>query len=114
LQWPKPPEETIEHMLFLCSFSRQCWSKLQIQWPASGDQLKLIEENRKQWKQQMYMEVLILGSWSIWKERNNMLFNNVRSDIQRWLVRFKEDFALLVHRTKEELHPFINSFIASL
>jgi hypothetical protein len=60
-----PPEETIEHMLFLCPFSRQCWAKLQIQWPVSGDGLKIIEENKNQWKQQMYMEIVILGSWSI-------------------------------------------------
>jgi hypothetical protein len=41
-----PPEETIEHMLFLCPFSRQCWVKLQIHWPVSGDRLKIIEENK--------------------------------------------------------------------
>jgi hypothetical protein len=114
LMCPSPPEETIEHMIFLCPFSRQCWTKLQICWPVSGDRLHLIEDYKRQWKQPMFMEVLMLGSWGIWKERNNMLFNNVKLDTQRWLARFKEDFSLLTHRTKEELHPFISSFIATL
>jgi hypothetical protein len=114
LMCPSPPEETIEHMLFFCPFSRQCWARLQIQWPVTGDRLKIIEEQKQQWAQPMYMEIIMLGSWSIWKERNNMLFNNMQPDTQRWLARFKEDFALLVHRTREGLHPFINNFTSTL
>jgi hypothetical protein len=45
------------------------------------------------------METVIVGAWSIWKERNNMLFNGIDP---------------LVHIAKKDLHPYINNLVASL
>jgi hypothetical protein len=55
----------------------------------------------------MFMEVFTVAAWSISKERNNQCFNGVNHNIASWKARFQQDFSLLVHRTKEELHPFI-------
>jgi hypothetical protein len=60
------------------------------------------------------MEILMVGAWSIWKERNNKLFNGVDPSVDLWKGRFKSDFQLLVHRTKPEDHHFINNLVASL
>jgi hypothetical protein len=60
------------------------------------------------------MEVFIVGAWNIWKERNNLLFNNITPKVDFWKRRFKSDFAMLVPRTKEDLHPFIYSLSNSL
>jgi hypothetical protein len=79
-----------------------------------GNRLPIIEQGKTQWTDPMFMEVFIVGAWNIWKERNNMLFNNFTPNLESWKRRFKEDFGLLVHRTKEGLHPFISSIISRL
>ena len=55
-----------------------------------------------------------LSTWNIWKERNNFYFNGITPDCNSWKSRFKEDFALLVHRTKEDKHAFIKNFVGRL
>ena len=62
----------------------------------------------------MFMEIVITGAWSIWKERNRMLFDGVPPSISSWKERFKEDFTLLVHRTKSSMHAFILSYVMNL
>jgi hypothetical protein len=114
LMCPSPPEETIEHMIFHCDFSRSCWNKLQMVWLQHGNRLEIIEQGRATWKNPLYMEITIVASWSIWKERNNKLFNGIDPSIDSWTRRFKQDFALLVHRTKKDLHPFINKLVDNL
>jgi hypothetical protein len=96
LMCPSPPEETIEHMIFHCDFSRSCWNKLKMVWSQHGNRLDIIEHGRATWKDPLYMEVTIVASWSIWKERNNKLFNGIDPDIDSWTRRFKQEFALLV------------------
>jgi hypothetical protein len=53
-------------------------------------------------------------AWSIWKERNNKKINGVAPTVASRKDRFKSEFQLLVYRTKPEVHPFINNFVASL
>jgi hypothetical protein len=55
----------------------------------------------------------MIGAWSSWKERNNSLFKAVIPYTESWSIRFKRDFFLLVYRTKEELHQFIQSLVYS-
>jgi hypothetical protein len=44
-------------------------------------------------------------------ERNNFLFQGIQPDRNSWMARLKSDFLLLIHRTKDTLHHFINSFL---
>jgi hypothetical protein len=60
------------------------------------------------------MEVFLIGARNIWKERNNMHFKNIKPTVAAWRRRFKEDFGLLIHRTKEGIHPYIAHFISRL
>lgn len=62
----------------------------------------------------MFMEIFTIAAWAIWKERNNMHFRGVVPSHGSWLASFKGDMSMMVHRTKQSLHPFINSFVNSL
>ena len=60
------------------------------------------------------MDVFSIIAWNIWNERNNLYFNGVIPEINSWKARFKEYFSLLVHRAKEDKHPFIKSLVGSI
>jgi hypothetical protein len=109
-----PPEETIEHMLFHCPFSQVCWATLNISCQQHGHRLQIIEQAKSQWTRPMFMEIFIIGASSIWKERNSRLFDNKIPDLDSWKRRFTTDLSLLVHRTKEDFHPFITSVLNSI
>jgi hypothetical protein len=83
-------------------------------WDSDGDRLHIIERGKNTWQGPLYMEVLMLSSWNIWKERNRLLFDGVTPTIDSWKTKLKADLSLLVHRTKSELHPVIHSFISRI
>ena len=109
-----PPEETVEHLLFQCDFSAQCWNFLGLDWIAQGSHLDIISNGRNSWNKPMFMEIFAVAAWHIWKQRNNLYFNGVPPCVQDWKTKFQADFLLLVHRTKASLHPFIHSFVQGL
>jgi hypothetical protein len=109
-----PPEETIEHLLFQCEFSESCWHELNISWSATGDRLQILEEGKSRWTGKLFMEIFLLSSWNIWKERNRCYFDGVPPSIDSWRARLKADLLLLVHRTKTTLHPVILYFVDRL
>ena len=104
-------EETIEHMIFTCHFSSACWDTLNIHWTTNGDRLNWIKEAKSVWNNQMFMEIFLYASWSLWKERNNKHFRRIDPTIGSWARRFKEDLSLLIHRAKEKHKQFLSTFI---
>ena len=62
----------------------------------------------------MFMEVFTVAAWGIWKERNDKHFRGVQPSLSSWKNRFKNDFAMLVHRDKPESARFILSLVATL
>jgi hypothetical protein len=105
-----PPEETIEHLLFYCPFSTLCWEKIGMSWHSNSERRTLIQKGKDQWQKPMYMEIMLISAWNIWKERNNLLFKGINPSIESWKQRVKTDLLLLIHRTKEKLHSFILDF----
>jgi hypothetical protein len=100
-----PPEETIEHRIFLLP------SVLSVGY---GNSMSIIQHGKDQWHKPMFMEVFMTGAWSIWKERNNLLFNGIIPDVDSWKSRLTSDVTLLVHRSREHLHPFISEPVAAM
>lgn len=74
----------------------------------------MVHAGRAAWGQPMFMEIFAVAAWGIWKERNDKLFRGIAPSTESWLARFKKDFGLLVHRSKQNLEPFIVSFVNSL
>lgn len=62
----------------------------------------------------MFMEVFVVSAWSIWKERNSLIFKHIPFSHASWLRRFKGDFEMLRHRTMPALHEFISNLVRDL
>jgi hypothetical protein len=107
-----PPEETVEHLFFHCSFAGLCWASLNLHLTTLGNRLQIVSQGKQIWKKPMFM--FMVGAGNIWKIRNNLHFKGLSPDLNTWKTSFKEDFSLLVHRTKQEQHPFISSIVSSL
>ena len=109
-----PPEEMVEHLFFTCPFSQQCWAKVGMLWPSNGNRLALLHAGREHWRRPLFMDIFLMATWSLWKERNNQHFRGVPHSFGSWLARFKELLTLLVHSCMEELRPFLDSYIQQL
>ena len=59
----------------------------------------------------MFMDIFIIASWSIWKERNNKHFRGIVPTVEGWSQRFKLEFGMMRHRVKEALVPFVDQVV---
>jgi hypothetical protein len=83
-------------------------------WALHGDMLNIIDDGRIRWNKPLFMEITLLASWNIWRERNTMHFQGVPPTVISWKAILKSDLLLLIHRTKSSLHCHILDLVASL
>ena len=107
-------EETVEHLFFHCTFSKECWHLLNISWDVQGDRSTLVENLKTQHPRKMIMEIFLTAAWSLWKERNNNYFRHVSPSITSWFNRFKEDFDKIRYRLPDHERHVVSSFLQSL
>ena len=107
-------DETLEHMIFTCPFSKRCWAKLHIDWPDFQNRLTALQEAQTNWPHPFFIEVFLTAAWSLWKERNNKHFRGVAPSIASWFERFKEDLRLLQHRVKVARRAALLSYCDTL
>ena len=74
---PGRVHEDRDHLFFSCNFSVRIWNYLQIKWPQLDDLLQVAMTTRKDFAQPFFTEVVFLACWSIWKVRNDKIFNNI-------------------------------------
>lgn len=49
-----------------------------------------------------FMEVNILMCWSLWKERNNWIFDNIDPSVDNCRRKFRAELAMPMHRAKQK------------
>ncbi|KQJ97585.1 hypothetical protein BRADI_3g32036v3 [Brachypodium distachyon] len=69
---------------------------------------------KRELKVTFFMEIITLVTWSIWKIRNDFIFNQRRPSLYRCKQIFKEELNLVFHRAKRKSYfgfaDWINSF----
>jgi hypothetical protein len=83
-------------------------------WADLPDRLQIIEDGMARWNGPLFMEIFLLASWNIWKERNKLYFEGTIPTLRSWKERLKSDLSLLVHRTKNSVHSYIFDIIGRL
>jgi hypothetical protein len=60
------------------------------------------------------MEILITGSWSLWDQRNQYIFNHLDPKVNRCITRFKSYFSTSMYRAKPSLKEGMQSWLDTL
>lgn len=85
--------ETKEHLFFFCIFSAQCWNVLGWTWSSNLEFHRMIQSQSVSFANPCFMELLI-ATWNIWKERNNLIFNGVLPSVSSWRRNLRMDLSL--------------------
>jgi hypothetical protein len=101
--------ETRDHLFFDSPYARNCWEKIQINWYYSKPISERVIHARMHFPGQCFMEILFCAAWNIWKDRNDLIFNNHEASFPRWKVRFTSDLDLHRYRVKShQVRPLLD------
>lgn len=67
--------ESIGHLFFRCSFARRCWARIHIIFSHHISAHQAIVDIKVKLSVPLTMDIIILMTWAIWKQRNNSIFN---------------------------------------
>lgn len=93
-------EEILFHLLLSCSFAQKCWIHLGL-FPNLSKLYVILESFRTQLQVQLFMEIIIIMSWSIWMARNDRIFKEISPLVQVCLIHFKLVFTQVILGVKE-------------
>jgi hypothetical protein len=75
-------EETAQHLFWGCLFAQQCWGILNLETNQRGETSENIMAIKDQLNNQFFMIAVILMCWTIWRARNEIIFNSNQIGIQ--------------------------------
>jgi len=107
-------EETTYHLIFECPFSTRCWDYLHLYWDHSLNFFAMMHAAKHQSDIQFFMEIFVVASWEIWKQRNGKIFRQSSPSFDNWKRNFKDTILLQMYRMKEDLRSEIALWLDSL
>jgi len=107
-------EETVTHLFWHCPFAHQCWGILNLNTVQHEGTFRNTQAIKDQLNSQFFMVAVILMSWTIWKARNDLIFNNNQLSIQECKEFFFAEVKLVSLRVKQSLKPSFDQWLQSL
>ena len=102
------------HLLFSCPFSQGFWWNLGIEWNTDMGIHDLIIAAKQRYQLDFFMEIMIVGSWSIWNQRNGWIFEGIPCSITECRYDFNKTFKLTMLRAKPSLKDGMSSWIDNI
>jgi hypothetical protein len=107
-------DETRNHLFFCCPFSSSCWSEIGMNLCTDMHLGPMLADGKQRWARPLFTEILILGSWNIWKIRNRVYFDQAIPEVEIWKRQLSQDLEILQCRVKEQLRAEIQTLITLL
>jgi hypothetical protein len=92
----------------------QRWFALGIVW---NDDVNIHEKlylAQQEFALPFFIEIVMIGAWCIWNERNAFIFNGKAPNISVWKRTFREEVLVHFCRIKPTLHQSIRDWLNSL
>ncbi|KAG2579233.1 hypothetical protein PVAP13_6NG251300 [Panicum virgatum] len=106
-------EETLNHLIFMCTFSSQCWQATGILWDTSLPLGEMVMQARQDFGAMIFREIAIVAAWCIWTHRNSIIFNGQSLSFTRWWQAFIADLSLVLHRAKASVKEELVNWVSS-
>ena len=87
------------HLFLHCPFAQSCWSTIGLN-VGHTDPFPTLKYLRTQLNVPLFMEVIILLSWSIWMQRNDCIFKGIQPNHHNCRSHFIKEFTLVILRAK--------------
>jgi hypothetical protein len=106
-------DELNMHLFFRCSFTKNYWYQIGVTVPTWLRPDRATKHIKRSLDVPFAMEIIMLMTWRIWKERNAWLFSNLDHSVEHCKAVFKE-FDLVIHRAKERWVNDMESWLINL
>ncbi|KAG8067016.1 hypothetical protein GUJ93_ZPchr0005g15381 [Zizania palustris] len=103
--------ESSLHLFFKCNFSSSCWARIGLSWSDEVSITQLVTAGRRNNSLPFIMELIIVGSWSLWLHRNNCIFRHQHAACGSWFELFRKEILFQSHRFKPTLKVAISDWI---
>jgi hypothetical protein len=107
-------EECMTHLFFECDFSRNFWWKIGIEWNTDLDIMEMHIDANDRISNIFFKETMMVGCWSIWNQRNKIIFENSQKDIELCYAFFKLSMTQERHKVKPGLKEGMQDWIDTL
>ena len=106
--------ESLSHMLLQCPFAIQCWGLINLDIQQNLEPYQILESFKDQLNVPFFMEAIIIMAWTIWSVRNDSISRGINPSIQGVRFKFRDEWRLLLLRSKSSYHPLIDLWTANL
>lgn len=103
--------EDCMHLFFTCSFSQGFWWSIGIEWNLDNNIFDMILDAKRRYQVNFMMEIMIIGCWSLWCQRNDLIFEGIPANIHSCKAEFIKTFHLTMIRAKPSLKDGLSSWI---
>lgn len=107
--------ETRDHLLFQCPFACLGWNSIGFSWDTTQEFHQMIQTRRNSGLQHMcFMKIFLVACWLLWKQRNDLIFQNIQPSLNRWKSSLREELSLHLPRLRLVSRPFLKSWLDNL
>ena len=94
-------DESSTHLFIFCPFAQACWGLLDLPIDQEGP-FAALEQFRTQLHVPFFMEIIIVMSWCIWMQRNNLIFSRNPAITRGLLAALQERICLSYPKSKHQ------------
>jgi hypothetical protein len=88
--------------------------RLEKEWNVDLNTIKMITGARDRSNNTFFKEAMISGCWSIWNQRNGIIFDGGQRDLDQCFSHLKSSFCSIRHRAKLSLKEGMQDWLDTL